>query len=233
MSHKSITIERTSKYHCWQLLKITCYHSNGRRFSAVWKSNKPRNSNEENAITTLMDRLFKKLNSTYLANINLDKLRSDIVKGFRQLREIDLMSNMHGMLVFKHDIVLVLDSHLSCKINQNNDNATQETEEKDFSQSELQQKLAVVHKNSKVMKFFEGNKCSVCLNNYKEVLDNDFHIVVPSFGHPLCCECADNILVSEKKECPRCRGNITADSFDLMKFNADLEVDSQDQNVFL
>ena len=83
------------------------------------------------------------------------------------------------------------------------------------------------------MKFFVENKCSVCLSSYKEITDDNLHIVIPTCGHPLCCQCADNILVSEKKECPRCRGNITANSFDLMKFNADLELDSQDQKVFL
>ena len=83
------------------------------------------------------------------------------------------------------------------------------------------------------MTFFEDNKCSVCLSRYKEVLDENNHIVIPACGHPLCCECADNILKSTKKECPRCRGNITADSFNLMKFNADLEMEIQDREVFL
>ena len=64
------------------------------------------------------------------------------------------------------------------------------------------------------MKFFENNKRSVCLSNYKEILDEDLHVVVPSCGHPLCCKYADNILVSDKKECPSCRGNFTDQSFD-------------------
>ena len=83
------------------------------------------------------------------------------------------------------------------------------------------------------MKFFEDNTCSVCLSSYKEILDDNLHIVIPTCGHPLCCECADNILRRKKKECPRCRGNITADSFNLMKFNADLEMVAQEQRGFL
>ena len=83
------------------------------------------------------------------------------------------------------------------------------------------------------MKFLEDNKCSVCLNNFKKIFDDNLHIVVPSCGHPLCCECADNILKSTKKECPRCRGNTTVDDFNLMKFNADLQMETRDQRVFL
>ena len=83
------------------------------------------------------------------------------------------------------------------------------------------------------MKFFEENKCSVCLSSYNEILEGKLQIVIPSCGHPLCCECANNILMGTTKECPRCRGNITADSFNLMKFNTDLQMEAQDQRVFL
>ena len=83
------------------------------------------------------------------------------------------------------------------------------------------------------MKFFEDKKCSVCLSIYKEILDEDLRIVAPSCGHPLCCKCADNILASNKKECPSCRGNIIPQSFHLMKFNEDLTVETSDQKLFL
>ena len=68
---------------------------------------------------------------------------------------------------------------------------------------------------------------------FKEILDEDLHIVIPTCGHPLCCKCAEVILDSVKKECPYCRGRITAQSFNLMKFNADLEIDRENQIVFL
>ena len=66
------------------------------------------------------------------------------------------------------------------------------------SQFELKEKLSVVYKNSEASKFFDENKCPVCMSNYKEILDEDHHIVVLSCGHPLCCKCADNILFGRK-----------------------------------
>ena len=118
-------------------------------------------------------------------------------------------------------------------MNQNVVSNVQTTKDTELSQSELKQQLSTLDKNSKVMKTFEGNKCSVCLSNYKEILDEDLHIVVPSCGHPLCCKCADGILDSEKIECPQCRERITLQSFNLMKFNAGLEIDTENQRVFL
>ena len=76
--------------------------------------------------------------------------------------------------------------------------------------------------HSKLICFYEENECSVCLNSYKHNLDDDLHIVILSYGHPLCCKCADKILVSERKEYPFYRGNITAQSFLLIKFYGDL-----------
>ena len=150
------------------------------------------------------------------------------------------------------------ESHLSCKKNANEYivprlisniftyiiqyiyHSSKSSAENEISQSEVQQKLAIVENDMKffvrfyeAMKFFEDNKCSVCLSNYKEILDDDLHIVIPYCGHPLCCKCADNILKSEKNECPRCKENVTATSFNLMKFNADLQMVTQYQRVFL
>ena len=129
------------------------------------------------------------------------------------------------------EITVGLKSHFSCKTNKNVN--PQATGEAGVCQSELKNKLATHSTDSKTMKSFEDNKCSVCLSNYKEILDEDLHIVVPSCGHPLCCKCADNILVSEKKECPSCRENFTTQSFDLMKFNEDLTVNFEDKRLFL
>ena len=125
-----------------------------------------------------------------------------------------------------------LKPHSSCKMNFNKGSSPKIVEENGVSQSKLKQKLEAIDKENKVLKFFEDNKCSVCLSNYKEILDEDLHIVIPSCGHPLCCKCADNLLES-KKECPQCKVKITADSFNLMKFNADLQIDARNQRVFL
>ena len=173
---------------------------------------------EDQAVDRTFDLIVEHHYSQYLTGINVEQLRLKVVEGFRQLRENDLSGNSEESM----EIIL-----------EPKDTANEASEESEISQSELQQKLAIVEKDSKVMKYFEDNKCSVCLSSYKEVLDNNRQIVIPPCGHPLCCECADNILVSVKKECPRCRGNITADSFNLMKFNADLEMKTGDQKVFL
>ena len=44
---------------------------------------------------------------------------------------------------------------------------------------------------------------------------------------------ADNIVNSERKECPQCKRGITTDSFNLMKFKVDLEIDTSNQTLFL
>ena len=124
-----------------------------------------------------------------------------------------------------------LEPHSSCRMN--TDNSMTDLQENKVSQCELKQKLTKLDKDDKTMKFFEYSKCSVYLSNYKEVFYEDLHIVVPSCGHPLCCKCADNVLVSAKIECPSCRENFTAESFDLMKFNEDSTVTSDDRRLFL
>ena len=164
---------------------------------------------------------------------DIEYMRSKVLEAFYQLRE-----NYRGVGVresIEFDLLPKENNypHFSCKQKQNDDFINQSLAEGLTTQSELKQKLVKVHEDSEVMKFFKDNKCSVCLCTYKEILDNDFHIVIPTCGHPLCCECADSILRSEKKECPLCRKIITVDSFNLMKFNDDFQMETQDQNVFL
>ena len=101
---------------------------------------------------------------------------------------------------------------------------------KEIFQSVLKHKLAALDKDSKVLKQFEDHKCSICLSSYKEILDEDLHIVVSNCGHPLCCKCAEYIIESEK-ECPQCRGEI--DEFNLMKFKANLKIKTENQKLFL
>ena len=190
------------------------------------------NTNIDDAIILVAIQFIRRFGSKYPQNINLDKLKCDIIQGFHQMGEISLNIDICcTKLIFLHE--KQPEPHFSCKTNENVDSAIQASGENEISQSEVQQKLSVVDKDSEIMKFFEENKCSVCLTSYREILDDNLHIVIPSCGHPLCCEYADNILRSTKKECPRCRVNITVDSFNLMKFNGDSEMKNQDQRVFL
>ena len=225
-SAKKVEIKRISKNGHWdELVLMHCLGFDGWNFGKFTRN--VENRNEEDATVYLLDIFVRSYSpSQYLRNINLDQMRADVLQGFHQLRENDLSGNSRDTMEISLVAKKPLELHFSCK-----QNKTQSSGESEILQSEVQQKLATVDKDSKVMKFFEDNKCSVCLSSYKETLDNDLHIVVPSCGHPLCCKCAYNILVCEKKECPRCRGKLTAKSFSLMKFNADLEMETQ--RVFL
>ena len=234
-SDKTVIIQRSNENGRWSCLTIkyvvTKRRSTTKSFTREY--NDDENRNIDDAITTVMDRFLSRFRSDYLQNMHLDKFKCDVVKGFHQMEEIDLNRNTD-----LEKVILFLpkkqpEPHLSCKMNENEDSGIRASGENESSQSEVQQKLSIVDKNSDFMKFFTDNKCSVCHSNYKEIFDDNFHIVIPSCGHPLCCKCADTILKSRKKECPRCRGNIRVAVFNLMKFNADLQMETRDQTVFL
>ena len=213
---QKVGISRCSTNGRWDVLEISVI-TNGRfkHFQTINETD----INEDEALSNLMDNLMKKINSEHL--------KSKILEGFHQLQAIGLSGNS-----FKFIDIPIVDSHISCKMNLEEHNNPEGPGENEITQNNLKQKLVNFNKDSTIMKFFEENKCTVCLNSYKEILDENLHINISSCGHPLCCGCADKVLVSDKK-CPRCRVNITAESFNLMKFNADVEVDYQDQNVFL
>ena len=219
-----VEIQRSSDNGVWKSLIIRFNILNG-IYSEIKRHNVT-SEDEDVAVSNLLT-VFLPCCPNIFVNADLDKLKSDIVEGFRQLRENDLDGNS-----LEHMEIAVerIRTHFSCK----GENSTPPAVEKnEISQSEVKQKLVNLDKDSTNMKFFEENKCSVCLSSYKEILDDDLHIVVPLCGHPLCCDCADTILKSTKIECPRCRGIITAQSFNLMKFNDNLTMEAQDQTVFL
>ena len=196
----------------------------GRRITFAYREHNFKDRDEDEALSKLLDR-FENLRCGF----NLKRLRSKFLRGFRYLREND----SNGYSQRSMEIALVAEEqpepHFSCKKNQNEDSTS--SDENIISQAEIKENLAIIEKDNKVMTFFEDNKCSVCLSSYEQILDNNLHIVVPSCGQPLCCQCACNILVCAKKECPRCRGKLTAKSFSLMEFIAELEVETQ--RVFL
>ena len=215
-----VVIERISVDGHWKFLDIKC-HINGRIWFCL-SSNKSGKSEDE-AVSDLLD--------DFVSLLGHEHLKPKIIQCCHQLRQNDFSGNSRESMEFDMLPKEQLEPHFSC--HQNEDFTTEELGINEISQSELQHKLSIVDETSKSIKVFEQNRCSVCIRSYKEILDENFHIVVPSCGHPLCCECADKILLGVKKECPRCRGNINSGSFNLMKFNADLEVETQDQTVFL
>ena len=165
--------------------------------------------------------------------LGLMHIKKEVLEALSEMRENDIGDGREQTKEIVVPPKEKLKPHSSCKMNQNVVSNSQAKTETRVSQSELKLKLSFLEKDSKIMKTFEGNICSVCLSNYKEILDEHLHIVIPSCGHPLCCKCADYILDSKKKECPQCRERVTAQSFNLMKFNADLEIDTENQRVFL
>ena len=231
MSHiiEKVGISRVSCNGVWQTI-LLCVNADSLSFSPIYGAfNRPDDHRDEiEVISELIDETAEIFDL-----ISSHSIKSQVLQSYNQLRESIYWGGINRQSI---EVILVPkepETHQSCMKNNDNEATIQTSEENEISQSDIKQKLAIVNKDSNVMKFFEENRCSVCLSSYKEIFDNDLHIVIPSCGHPLCCGCADNILVSTKKECPRCRGNITAASFNLMKFNADLEIDVQDQIVFL
>ena len=85
--------------------------------------------------------------------------------------------------------------------------------------------------NSRAMTFFTQNCCPVCLASYKEVIEEDHHIVIPTCGHPVCCKCCDEIL-RNNGECSRCRDVFDKKMFDTMVFDINLQQIPHKGNMF-
>ena len=86
-------------------------------------------------------------------------------------------------------------------------------------------------KTSHSMEYFNRNKCPVCMISYKEILEEDRHIVIPECGHPICCTCCDEHL-RNKPECPCCREEMDKNKFEAMKFDINLQLLPQGRRIF-
>ena len=220
MSHKTIRIERGMFYEgCHKRVELTLYliDEHGKIVSSEYDDYVT--YNEGNCVEYLCESSKTR---------ELKQMTQQIIEA---VCKMSIKDPKYGKNIQTAEISVELKSHFSCKTHKSVN--PQATGEAGVCQSEFKNKLATHSNDSKMMKRFEENKCSVCLSNYKEILDEDLHIVVPFCGHPLCCECADNVFYSEKNECPQCKRGLAADSFNLMKFNDDLEIDTQNQMVFL
>ena len=154
---RKVIIERTSRDGHWSCLQIKYVVSNREVEGVVihdcWKCN------IDDAFTLVLN-VFMRRSSKYLQNINLDKLKYDILLRFYQMEEIELNCNTCVQKI----LFLVPESHVSCKTNGNEDSAILTSGKNEICQPEVQQKLSTVDNDSEVMKFFEDNKCSVCLS---------------------------------------------------------------------
>ena len=220
---EKVEILRFSRDGVWQQINLKVYTDT---IDPLWvaNNNNPPQDNENEVISELCDIIE--------VQFGLGRLRPQVVQGYNELLDLDLDGNFP--LLFEIPVFSEKpQAHQSCNLNDEQSGILENCNVNELFQYQVKEKLENVQKDSKVLKFFEDKKCSVCLSSYKEIINDNLHIVVPTCGHPLCCKCADNILMSAKKDCPQCRRNITADSFNLMRFYADLEIVTQDQKIFL
>ena len=85
--------------------------------------------------------------------------------------------------------------------------------------------------NRPAMNFFTQNSCPVCMASYKEVIEEDHHIVIPACGHPICCKCCDELLRNDGR-CSICRDDYDIEEFDIMVFDINLQQIPHKGNVF-
>ena len=217
MSYKSILIIRTKVNSLSVRLETKIFKEDG---MACFKNTSWYMSDEETVF------IEQEYDFEFLHSFGLEHMKQEVIRVINQLRENN-RNNIHQSVEIPVTPKKLSEPHRSCKMNQN-----EATGENHVSQSEIAQKLSALDDEHPMLKQFKENKCSVCLSSYKEILDDKYHIVVPFCGHPLCCKCADEILTRSKKDCPQCSEIVDLESFNLMKFNNDLEIDRQDQKIY-
>ena len=104
------------------------------------------------------------------------------------------------------------------------------TQDVGLPQFDLKHRIQNLDKESRAFKLFNKNTCSVCLESFKEVLDDERHLVVTNCCHVFCCTCLDNILKERKDEdalCPMCKCELDPQFFDLVLLHIDLTVNEE------
>ena len=123
-----------------------------------------------------------------------------------------------------------LEKHISCWNLPNNVVTRKSVKENGIPQCDVQHHLE--RSKSDVTDFFTKNECSVCLCNYKDILEDDRHIVIPACGHPICCSCSDRMLRLDPK-CPLCREYMDVNTIEPMRFDLSLEPHSRNTKYYL
>ena len=107
------------------------------------------------------------------------------------------------------------------------------TQDVGLPQFDLKHRIQNLDKESRAFKLFNKNTCSVCLESFKEVLDDERHLVVTNCCHVFCCTCLDNILKEigkdddEPAKCPMCKCELNPQFFDLFLLHIDLTVNEE------
>jgi len=78
--------------------------------------------------------------------------------------------------------------------------------------------------------FLDGNKCSVCLSSYSEIILNESHLVATPCGHVFCCKCADDMWTRKKPFCPVCRVKLVP--FYPLQLNEGLKLEAKVQQLY-
>jgi len=99
-------------------------------------------------------------------------------------------------------------------------------------QKDLKYLLMQQEDNIEAHIFFQETVCYVCAKSFKEIIEGDYHFLLPTCGHVICCQCAVKVL-SCKPECCMCKSKWTSESFEMLKFNAKLLPDSENKRYFL
>ena len=181
-------------------------------------------------------RIITNMQNNLMSQLQEDSLRNLIDQANVLLADVgDRLRTFNHILSYgpSHSSRDSLQPHRSCSVNENpNVGMLTRKRKRDLGVRQSDLKCRFTNMHSEGLKFFRNHNCCVCMETYKEIIDSDHHLVVPTCGHPLCCRCADKILL-RKPECPICKVKLTKGSFQMMVFNKDSQPDLKKQKLYL
>ena len=128
----------------------------------------------------------------------------------------------------------LLQKHLSCWHRSASGAVTrQHTKKNGVPNCDLKHHFKRLDGSKAVMDFFNKNQCPVCMASYKEILQNDQHIIVQLCGHQVCCNCCDEILrTNQNPKCPMCREGMDENELNVMMFDINLQVLPEGRRIY-
>ena len=185
--------------------------------------------------TAAVKSLISRLESLFPIIPNLEKR---IEEKYKELMEMDWDSNqnadqedMQQVLTFTQAQADQM-THLSCGFHSEKNYKLRvtraNTETVGLPQYDLKHRIQNLDINSRAFKFFNKNTCCICLETFKEVLDDERHLVVTSCNHVICCACLDSILKQKDIPlCPMCKSELDPFVIDLVFLDIDLTVNEE------